>query len=97
MAVQYKQKCYKCKKNYVLTTSRQPYTICYECQKDSLKGDIKDPEFKKLLDIPEEFYKENGFLRSIKANYLKHHDLTEAQKAAFKKVVQKMKEDKKMN
>jgi hypothetical protein len=94
MAVQYKQKCSRCKKNYVLTTSRQGYTVCYDCQKDSLKGEIKDPVYKKLFNIPEEFYVENGFLRSIKANYLKYHNLTDKQFDAFQKVVAKMKGDK---
>jgi hypothetical protein len=91
MRVQYKQKCYKCKKNYVLATSRQNYTLCYECQKDSLKGEITDPYFAKLFDIPEEYYKNNSFLRSIKANYLKYNSLTDKQIAAFKKVLEEMK------
>jgi hypothetical protein len=97
MAIQFKQKCAKCKKNYVLATSRTGYVICYECQKASLVGEITDPAYKKLLEIPEEYYKENSFLRNIKANYLKYHSLTEPQVAAFEKVVAKMKEEKKLN
>ena len=94
MAVQFKQKCSRCKKNFVLTTSRSSYVLCYDCQKSSLIGEIKNPEFQKLFDIPEEYYKENAFLRNIKANYIKYHNLTENQISAFKKVVEKMKEEK---
>ncbi len=90
MRVQYKQKCIKCKKNYVLATSRQQYVLCYDCQKSSLVGEIKDPVFKKLFNIPEEFYKENAFLRNIKSNYLRYGGITEAQFTAFEKVVAEM-------
>jgi len=95
MAVQFKQKCVKCKKNYVLATSRSSYVVCYDCQKEALKGEVTDTLYKELLDIPEEYYKENAFLRNIKINYLKYHSLTGAQAEAFKKVAMKMKEDKK--
>ena len=94
MAVQFKQRCARCKKNFVLTTSRNSYVSCYDCQKDSLKGKIDVPYYKKLFDIPEEYYKESAFLRNIKANYLKYHNLTESQTTAFKKVVDKMKAEK---
>ena len=94
MIPQFKQKCNKCKKNYVLTTASQSYVLCYDCQKESLKGEITDPEFKKLFNIPEEYYKENAFLRSIKSNYLKYHNLTDNQIVAFKKVIDKMKDGK---
>ena len=87
MRVQYKQKCVKCKKNYVLATSRTSYVLCYDCQKSSLVGEITEPAYKKLLEIPEEYYKENAFLRNIKANYLKYHSLTESQVSAFERVV----------
>ena len=60
MRVQYKQKCSRCKKNFVLTTSRQSYVVCYECSKESLKGEITNPYYQKLFDIPEEYYKENA-------------------------------------
>jgi hypothetical protein len=82
----------KCKKNYVITTTSQKYVICYECQKDLLIGEIKDPMFKKLFDIPEDYYKTNAFLRNIKINYLRYYSLTENQISAFKKTVEKMKE-----
>ena len=92
MAVQFKQKCVRCKKNYVLATSRNSYILCYDCQKSSLEGEITEPAYKKLFDIPEEYYKKNSFLRNIKANYLKYKSLSEAQVAAFEKVVKAIKE-----
>lgn len=95
MAVKYKQQCYRCKKNYVLATWRQKYVICYDCQKKELAGKIKDPKMKKFFNIPEEYYKENSFLRDIKINYLRYENLTEKQVEAFKKTVQNIKERKK--
>ena len=91
MTIQFKQKCSRCKKNFVLTTSRQSYVLCYDCQKGALEAKITDPYFKELLDIPEEYYKETAFLRNIKVNYLKYKSLTANQVLAFKKVVQQMK------
>ncbi|MBN1644682.1 hypothetical protein JW851_01400 [Candidatus Woesearchaeota archaeon] len=93
--VKYQQKCMKCRKNYVLVSSRQRYAICYECQKQELKGKIKDPKMKKMFDIPEEFYMKNSFLRDIKIKYLQFGELTEKQIEAFKKTVKKMKEEQK--
>ena len=95
MRIQYKQKCIKCKKNYVLATSRTAYVLCYDCQKASLQGEITDPGYKELFDIPEAYYKENAFLRNIKANYLKYHALTANQIDAFEKVAKEMKTGKK--
>jgi len=60
-------------------------------------GEIKDAAMKKLLNIPEEFYKENSFLRSIKINCLRFGKLSEKQVEAFKKTVKKMKESNKGN
>lgn len=97
MAVTYKQKCARCKKNYVIITWRTNYPLCYECQKKEMVGEIKDAAMKKLLDIPEEFYKENSFLRSIKINCLRFGKLSEKQVEAFKKTVKKMKESNKGN
>ena len=58
-----------------------------------MKGEIKDPKMKKMFDIPEEFYKENSFLRDIKIKYLKFGELTEKQIAAFKKTVENLKKE----
>lgn len=95
MVVRYKKKCLRCKKNYVSVTWRQGYTICWDCQKGELVGEIKDPKMKKLFKIPESYYKENHFLRNIKSNYLRYERLTEKQIAAFKKTIERIKEAKK--
>ena len=95
MAVKYKTKCGKCKQNYVIVTWKSRFPICYKCQKDEMKGEIKDPKMKKMFDIPEKFYEDNMFLRSIKINYLKYGNLTEKQVEAFKNAVEKLKEEKK--
>jgi hypothetical protein len=92
MALRYKQRCIRCKQNYVLVTSRQKYTVCYDCQKKELKGEIKDPKMKKLFKIPEDYYKRNSFLGNIKISYLRYGSLTDKQIEAFKKVVQQMKD-----
>ena len=97
MAIQYKQKCCRCRKNYVVVTWRDRYPLCYDCQKKELQGEIKDKKMKRLLNIPEEFYQRNSFLRNIKSNYLKFERLSEKQIEAFKKTVKKMKEEKKTN
>ena len=82
----FKQKCSRCRKNYVIITRRENYPICYECQKSQLQGDIEDPAMKKLFDIPEELYKENMFLRNIKISYLKYQSLTEKQIEALEQI-----------
>ena len=91
--VKFKQKCWACKKNYVMTTNMQRFVMCYDCQKKEMQGEIKDPKMKKFFDIPEEFYKKNSFLRSIKTNYLRYENLTEKQIEAFKKTVERMKKE----
>jgi hypothetical protein len=91
----YKQLCSRCKKNYILISSRRrdKYVTCYECQKSELSKPIKTKKMQKLFDLPEEFYKESAFLRSIKINYIKYGNLTERQLEAFKKVVEDMKKE----
>lgn len=91
MAVLFKQKCMRCKKNYVTVSRNQRFVTCYECQKNDIDKEVKDPEMKKMFDIPEEFYKENAFLRDIKSNYIRWGKLTERQIEAFKKTVDKLK------
>ncbi len=93
MAIKYKQRCERCKTNYVIISSWKQHRpiVCYECEKQEMKGEITDPEMKKLFDIPEELYIQNGFLRRIKINYLKYHSLTQPQIDAFKKTVLEMK------
>lgn len=97
MAILYKQKCSKCKKNYVVISRKQRYTVCHECSKNELAKEIKDPEMKRLFDIPEQYYKENLFLRDIKLNYLKFRNLSEKQIDAFKKTVETIKKEKKIS
>jgi hypothetical protein len=89
----YKQLCYACKKNYVPASWKDKYVICYDCQKEELSTEIKNKKFRKMFDIPENFYKENSFLRSIKLNYLRYEGkLSVKQVSAFKETVKKMKE-----
>ena len=91
MAIRYRQKCFKCRKNWITVSRGQKYAICYDCQKEDLNKEIRDPEMKKMFDIPEEFYRNNSFLRSIKMNYIRFEKLSEKQIEAFKKTVEKMK------
>lgn len=93
-AFKYKQKCFRCKKNYVTVTWKNRFPLCYDCQKGEMVGEITNPKLKKLLDIPEEFYKDNSFLRSIKINCLRYGTLSEKQVEFFKKSVEKMKKEK---
>ena len=58
-----------------------------------MEGEIEDPKMKKMFDIPEEFYKKNSFLRDIKVNYLRYENLSDRQIEAFKKTVERMKEE----
>ncbi|MBS3128050.1 hypothetical protein J4410_02805 [Candidatus Woesearchaeota archaeon] len=94
MRVEYKQKCVRCKKNFVIVTRNTPYPTCHECQKGQMEKEITDPEMKKFFDIPEKFYTENQFLRNIKISYARYGQLTEKQRSAFEKTVIKMKEAK---
>ena len=89
--VEYQQRCSRCKKKFVLVSGKQRFVQCYDCQKSQLQGEIKNTKYKKMFDIPEEFYKENAFLRNIKGYYLKFGKLTENQVKAFKKVVKNLK------
>jgi hypothetical protein len=91
MAITYKQKCSRCNKNYVTATWKTRYVLCLECQKKEMVGEITNPKWKKFFDIPEDFYNENSFLRSIKINYLRYEDLSGDQIAGFKRVVEEMK------
>ena len=92
--VRFKQRCFRCKKNFVLVSGRQRFVLCYDCQKGSLNVEIKNSKMKKMFNIPEEYYKENYFLRDIKLNYLRFKNLSDKQIEAFKKTVKMMKEEK---
>ena len=75
----------------VVVSSGNKFPLCYDCQKDELHGEIKNPKMQKFFDIPEEFYKESAFLRSIKINYLKFGKLSDKQIEWFNKVVEELK------
>ncbi len=92
MAFKFKQKCIRCRKNFVITTNRNRFPLCYDCQKKELDVKIADPKMKKLFDIPEDYYRKNDFLRAIKSNYIRFEKLSERQIAAFKKVVEEVKQ-----
>lgn len=91
--VKFKKKCSRCKKNYVLATSRSTFLECYECQKKELDKPIENNEMKAFFNIPEEFYKVNAFLRNIKISYIRYKNLTDRQKEAFEKTVEDLKKD----
>ncbi len=95
MYAKYKMKCVRCKKNYVIVTWKTKFPECYDCQKKELESKITDKKMKEMFDIPEEFYKNNSFLRSIKINYIRYKNLSENQEKAFKDAVEKMKNPKK--
>ncbi|TAL53432.1 MAG: hypothetical protein EPN86_04435 [Nanoarchaeota archaeon] len=91
MVVSYKQRCIRCKKNMVLVTNKTRFAVCFDCQKNELKGEVTDPKMKEMFNIPDNLYQESSFLRSIKINYLRYGKLTDKQIDAFKKTVEKMK------
>lgn len=90
--VRYKQKCVICKERWALTTPRQQ-PVCTDCESKLLSKPIKDPKIKKMFNIDPKFY-ENPFLKSIRLNYSRYGYLTERQVAAFKKVVEDLKNPK---
>ncbi len=94
MAISYQQKCSLCRKNWVTVTWKSRYPVCYDCQKNQLEGEIKDPKMKKMFKIPPDLYQKSSFLRDIKINYLKYGRLTEKQIDAFKKTVKNLSEKK---
>lgn len=90
----YQEKCRRCKKNYVMVAGRRAFALCYDCQKGDMQGTIKNQKIKKFFEIPEEYYKQNSLLRNIKIHYLRFGKLTEKQKEAFKKTVEKLEQGK---
>ena len=94
MAIHFKQKCSRCKKNYVAASNRSHYIVCWDCQKGEISGEVKDPKMKRLFNIPEDHYKQNSFLRDIKSKYLRYGSLSDKQVEAFKKTVKSINEEK---
>lgn len=78
----------------VIVTQNTKFPLCYDCQKDELHQEIKDPKMKKMFNIPEDFYKNNAFLRSIKINYIKFGKLSDKQIEWFNKTVEDLKNKK---
>ena len=95
MKPKFKYLCVKCKNNFVEMASRRQIPVCYECQKLELSKEIKEPNMKKMFDIPEAYYKKNQFLRTIKISYLRYKDLSDRQISAFKEVVESLKAEEK--
>ena len=95
MAVaKYQQRCAQCKKNMVQMFSRKQYPICLQCQMKQLDQEIDNPEYKKMFDIPKEFYAQSYFLRNIKEACIRFGSLSEKQVEAFKRTVEEMKNPK---
>lgn len=95
MPIRFKQQCSRCRKNYIKVSRKQYFILCYDCQKQELAGEVKDPEMKRMFAIPEEFYRDNAFLRDIKVKYLRYGSLSERQVEAFRKCVAGMRKAKK--
>jgi len=93
----YKKLCYRCKKNYVPASWKDRFVTCYDCTKKESSVAIQDPKMREMFDIPEEYYKENSFLRKIKLGYIRYNSLTDRQIEAFKETVKKLKKPSKKN
>lgn len=91
----YKQKCGLCKQNMVIIYSSRQFPICVVCHMKQIAEPVTDPQYKQLLDIPQELYQQSLFLRNIKQSYLRFGSLTEKQIEVFKKAVQDLKNSKK--
>ena len=88
----FKQRCVMCKDNMVIMYSQRQFPICVDCEMEQINKPIKNAKMKKMFDIPEEYYRENKFLRSIKNSYIRFENLSEKQVDAFKKTVKEIKE-----
>ena len=89
----FKTLCRRCRGKYIVASHKDRYPACYDCQKKEMEGEISDSEMKEMFDIPEDFYRESIFLRSIKIKYLNYGDLSDNQIESFKKVVEEMREN----
>ncbi|MDO8628193.1 MAG: hypothetical protein Q7R56_00375 [Nanoarchaeota archaeon] len=88
----YKEKCRKCKKQYALVTSSKQWPLCKDCELKEISKPITDQKMKKFFDIPQAYYDQSSFLRSIKRNYLHFENLSDKQKEFFIKVVKEFKQ-----
>ena len=90
--IKYKKMCYVCRKNWAMVHyGRQRFVVCMECEMKEVKKTVKDKKYKKMFDIPIEWYKENSFLRSVRYQFGRYGELSENQIEAFKKTVKEMK------
>ena len=71
--------------------SARQFPICSECHMKRISEPVTDPRYKKLLDIPTEFYEKSMFLRNIKEAHQRFGTLTKNQIDAFKKAVEDLK------
>lgn len=90
----FKQRCAICKKNMVVMYSSRQFPICVECHLKRISEPVSKSPYKRLFDIPLEFYEKSLFLRNIKEAYLRFGSLTEKQISAFKKAVEDIKKPK---
>lgn len=91
MTIRFQQRCAKCRKNMVPMTSSRQFPICAPCQLKEIDQPITSPTMRKFFDIPHDLYVQSSFLRSIKSQYLRFGGMTPAQKEAFVKVVEELK------
>ena len=86
----YKQLCTICRKNHVIIERYKQKPFCPECEMRNW-GKIEKEKYKKILDIPKEIYVKSYFLRNVRGYYETFGKLTEKQIDAFKKNVEKLK------
>lgn len=86
----YKQLCTLCRRNHVTIEYYKQKPICPECEMKNWE-EVKSEKYKKIFDISKEFYTKSYFLRNVRDYYEKFGKLSEKQIEAFKKTVEKMK------
>ena len=86
----YKQLCTLCRKNHVVIEQYKQKPICPECEMKNC-DEIKNKKYKKLFDVPKEVYSKSYFLRNVREYYTRFGKLSEKQVEAFKKTVEKLK------
>lgn len=78
-----------------MRSGRSRFAVCMDCEMKSIREPVKDSAYRKLFDIPLDWYKENPFLRSVRFQFGRFGELSEKQVEAFKKTVKELKEEKK--
>jgi hypothetical protein len=90
----YKQKCAICRKGYAVISSRNQFPICKECSLRQINQPIENEKFRKLFNIDQKLYEDSSFLRDIKSKYIRFKSISAKQIAAFKEVVEELKNPK---